>query len=108
MELKPMHRRIIALDVSFERIGIIGAGQMGNGIAQVCAVAGLAVTAFGDDDTKRRQWQAFLKKSHIARAAGTLPETIALLHTLLWPANQVAGSRSNANAAWKASERQWR
>ena len=30
--------------MSFEKIGIIGAGQMGNGIAQVCAVAGLAVT----------------------------------------------------------------
>ena len=27
-----------------EKIGIIGAGQMGNGIAQVCAVAGLDVT----------------------------------------------------------------
>jgi len=30
--------------MNFEKIGIIGAGQMGNGIAQVCAVAGLAVT----------------------------------------------------------------
>ena len=30
--------------MSFEKIGIIGAGQMGNGIAQVCAVAGLTVT----------------------------------------------------------------
>ena len=30
--------------MNFEKIGIIGAGQMGNGIAQVCAVAGLTVT----------------------------------------------------------------
>src|SRR5260221_10492368 len=28
----------------FQTVGIIGAGTMGNGIAQVCAVAGLAVT----------------------------------------------------------------
>ncbi len=27
-----------------ERVGIIGAGTMGNGIAQVCAAAGLTVT----------------------------------------------------------------
>ncbi|CAN7525594.1 nucleotidyl transferase AbiEii/AbiGii toxin family protein [Variovorax sp. LjRoot130] len=64
--------------------------------------------AFGDDDVKRRQWQAFLNKSRIAVAAGTLPETVTLLHTLLWPATQVAGSGSNATAAWKAPEKQWR
>ena len=64
--------------------------------------------AFSDDDAKHRQWQAFLNKSHIAVAASTLAETITLLHTLLWPATQVAGSGSNATATWKASERQWR
>jgi hypothetical protein len=64
--------------------------------------------AFGDDDAKGRQWQAFLNKSHIAVAAGTLPETVALLHALLWPATQVAGSGSNATATWKAPQRQWR
>ena len=64
--------------------------------------------AFGDDDAKRRQWQAFLNKSRIAVATGTLPETITLLHALLWPATQVAGSGSNATAAWKASKQQWR
>jgi len=30
--------------VSIQTIGVIGAGTMGNGIAQVCAVAGLQVT----------------------------------------------------------------
>ena len=64
--------------------------------------------AFGDDDAKRRQWQAFLNKSHITVAARTLPETVTLLHALLWPATQVAGSGSNATAVWNASERQWR
>ena len=63
---------------------------------------------FGDDDAKGRQWQAFLNKSHIAGAAGSLPQTVALVHTLLWPATQVAGSGSNATAVWKAPERQWR
>ena len=64
--------------------------------------------AFGDDAGKRRQWQAFLNKSHTAVAAGSLPQTITLLHALLWPATQVAGSGSNATAAWKAPQRQWR
>ena len=30
--------------MSFKKIGVIGAGQMGNGIAQVCAVSGIEVT----------------------------------------------------------------
>ena len=64
--------------------------------------------AFGDDDAKRRQWQAFLNKSRVAVAAGTLPQTVTLLHTLLWPATQVAASSSDATAVWKAPERRWR
>ena len=31
---------------SITRIGVIGAGQMGSGIAQVCALAGYAVTLY--------------------------------------------------------------
>jgi len=61
---------------------------------------------FGDDDTKQLQWQAFVKKGHLT--AGTLPETVRLIHTLLWPATQVAASGGNATAAWNAPERQWR
>jgi hypothetical protein len=64
--------------------------------------------AFGDDDAKSRQWQAFLNKSRIAGVAGSLPETVTLLRTLLWPATQVAASGSNATAGWKAMERRWR
>ena len=30
--------------MKIEHVGVIGAGTMGNGIAQVCAVAGLRVT----------------------------------------------------------------
>ena len=39
------HRRGPALNtMKIEHVGVIGAGTMGNGIAQVCAVAGLRVT----------------------------------------------------------------
>jgi len=61
---------------------------------------------FGDDDAKQLQWQAFVKKGRLT--AGTLPETVRLLHTLLWPASQVAASNSDATAEWKAPERRWR
>lgn len=61
---------------------------------------------FGDDDAKQRQWQAFVNKGHLT--AGTLPKTVRLLHTLLWPATQVAASGSNATAEWRAPERRWR
>ena len=61
---------------------------------------------FGDDEAKQLQWRAFVRKSRLS--AGTLPETVRLLHTLLWPATQVAASDSNATARWQASERRWR
>ena len=60
---------------------------------------------FGNDDAKQRQWQAFLNKGRIT--AGSLPETVGLLHAFLWPATQVAASGSGATAAWKASDKQW-
>lgn len=61
--------------------------------------------AFGENDSKQRQWQAFLRKGRID--AGTLSETVDLLHTLLWPANQVAVSNSDANATWQARRLRW-
>ncbi len=60
---------------------------------------------FGEDDAKQRQWQAFLRKGRID--AGTLAETVDLLHTLLWPATQVAVSNSDANATWLARRMRW-
>ena len=60
---------------------------------------------FGGDDAKRRQWQAFLGKGRID--ADTLAEIIELLHTLLWPATQVALSASDANAMWQARQLRW-
>lgn len=68
--------------------------------------APLALTqAFGTDPTKQRQWQAFLNKNRIT--AANLPDTVALLHTLLWPATIVATSASNATAKWHAETLQW-
>jgi hypothetical protein len=60
---------------------------------------------FGEDDAKQRQWQAFLRKGRID--AGTLAETVDLLHALLWPASRVAASASDANAAWQAQLQRW-
>ena len=41
--------------MNIERIGVIGAGQMGNGIAQVCALAGYEVLI---NDVKRERIDA--------------------------------------------------
>ena len=60
---------------------------------------------FGEADAKQRQWQAFLRKGRID--AGTLAETVDLLHTLLWPASQVAVSSSDATATWQARRLRW-
>ena len=60
---------------------------------------------FSGDGDKQRQWQAFLNRSRVA--AKSLPETVALLHTLLWPATQVAATASAATAAWKPEQQRW-
>ena len=66
----------------------------------------LALTpAFGTDPAKQRQWQAFLNKNRIT--ATGLPETVALLDTLLWPATLVATSQSHATAAWQPASARW-
>ena len=60
---------------------------------------------FSENSAKQRQWQAFLNKSRIATKG--LPETVALLHTLLWPPTQVAATRTTATAAWKPDRQGW-
>ena len=60
---------------------------------------------FGRAAAKQYQWQAFLRKGRID--AGTLAETVDLLHVLLWPATQVAVSTSDANATWQARQLRW-
>ena len=61
--------------------------------------------AFGKDDAKQRQWQAFVHKGRLD--AGTLGDTVELLHTLLLPASQVAVSTSDANSRWQARRLRW-
>ena len=60
---------------------------------------------FSEDPAKQRQWQAFLNKSRID--AKSLPQTVGLLHTLLWPATQVAATGTAATAAWKPEQQRW-
>ena len=49
VEVKPSPAggTLLAEPPAIARVGVIGAGQMGNGIAHVCALAGLPVTHAG-------------------------------------------------------------
>ena len=46
-----------------EQIGIVGAGTMGNGIAQVCAAAGLKVTMADISDAARARGMSVVTSS---------------------------------------------
>ena len=61
--------------------------------------------AFGEDEAKQRQWRAFHNKNRLQ--AATLPDTVALLNTLLWSATEVARSSSKATAAWTPGRQCW-
>ena len=62
--------------MGIERVGVVGAGQMGNGIAQVCAAAGLQVIMCDVDesalqsgrDTIRKSLERFVVKEKISAA----------------------------------------
>lgn len=59
-----MHGRIPPMNApTLHRIGVIGAGTMGNGIAQVCAVAGLPVTMVEINDDAVQRGNATIAKS---------------------------------------------
>ena len=60
---------------------------------------------FSEDATKQLQWQAFLNKGRLP--AATLTEAVTLLNTLLWPATEVAATRSAATAVWKPGLQRW-
>lgn len=49
--------------MSIEHIAVIGAGTMGNGIAQVCAVAGYQVTLIDVSDAALERGVATLRKN---------------------------------------------
>ena len=44
VKASPAGSNLLAEPPTIARIGVVGAGQMGNGIAHVCALAGLPVT----------------------------------------------------------------
>src|SRR5580704_339229 len=54
------------MTMAIHRIGVIGAGQMGNGIAQVCAVAGLDVVINDVTDDRLKAGLATIN-GHLAR-----------------------------------------
>lgn len=60
---------------------------------------------FSEDAAKLRQWHAFLNKNRLK--APELNETIERVHALLWPATQVAVSRSGATARWSPGQLRW-
>lgn len=62
-------------------------------------------SAFAAEPAKQRQWLAFLARNRLAELS--FGDTIGVLHTLLWPATQVAASGSTANARWVPDELKW-
>lgn len=62
-------------------------------------------SAFADDTTKRRQWAAFVARNRLEEVE--FRDVIAVLYTLLWPATQVAASRSSATAQWRSERLAW-
>lgn len=70
--------------MTIERIGIIGAGQMGNGIAHVCALAGFDVHLF-DIDPKKTSAALEIIEANLGRQVGrgtvtAAEEAAALAH----------------------------
>jgi hypothetical protein len=61
---------------------------------------------FSEDSGKLHQWQAFLNKNRLD--ASSLADTVNLLRLLLWPATQVAATRSLATATWEPALGAWR
>lgn len=68
----------------FEKIGVIGAGQMGNGIAQVCATYGLQVTLYDVQqkqlDAAQTQIAKSLEKLH---SKGKLQDSVEIISNRL-------------------------
>lgn len=65
----------------------------------VPTVRPLALTSqFSEDETKRRQWQAFLNKNRLTGA--TLTDTVALLDVLLWRPTELASSAVDHKEMW--------
>lgn len=72
----------------------------------VPTVRPLALTSqFSEDETKRRQWQAFLNKNRLTGA--TLTDTVALLDVLLWRPTELASSAVDRKEMWGPTLSSW-
>jgi predicted nucleotidyltransferase component of viral defense system len=72
----------------------------------VPTVRPLALTSqFSEDETKRRQWQAFLNKNRLTGA--TLTDTVALLDVLLWRPTELASSAVDHKEMWGPTLSSW-
>ena len=81
-----------------ERIGVVGCGLMGSGIAEICARAGADVVVIERDESALAQGQARIEKSlHRAVTSGKLPED---------EANRARGNLSFSEDFAKLSDRE--
>ena len=76
----PAGSALLAEPPAIARVGVIGAGQMGNGIAHVCALAGLPVTMLdvqggrageGDGDDRPQHGPPGQPQPDLGRGHGT-------------------------------------
>ena len=65
-------------EMKIQSVGVIGAGTMGNGIAQVCAVAGLDVVMVDINDTAVQRGLDQISKSldRLVKKAGFIESTL--------------------------------
>ncbi len=78
--------------MTFQRIGVIGAGQMGAGIAQVFAAAGIPVRLFDASEMALAKGLAGIKTSleKLASKGKLTPEAAAAAHARIEPSARVA------------------
>jgi len=61
---------------------------------------------FSEDETKRRQWQAFLNKNRLV--ISNLAETVSMLDMLLWSPTEIAVAGTAFKATWSPKVAVWR
>ena len=75
----------------FKKIGVIGAGQMGNGIAQVCATFGLDVSLFDINSAQLENARANIEKSLTKlESKDRLPEAASAIKSRLNYVNELS------------------
>src|SRR5207249_12201796 len=88
----------VASEMAIQRIGVVGFGQMGSGIAQICAQAGLDTVVREDD-------QSLLEKG-FQRVDGSLARLIKSGRTTEEDAKAARGSRRGTTSPADYRDRQ--